>query len=106
MAHTFNPSTQEAEAGGSLSLRSTWSKERVPGQPRIHRETLSQEQGGMGETPQSYRNTTADQSGHSRQERDFAEPDSPICSLNYVSHNSPLSILIWGGPRRLRPGEQ
>jgi hypothetical protein len=29
--HTYNPSTQEAEAGGS----------RVPGQPRLHNETLS-----------------------------------------------------------------
>jgi hypothetical protein len=25
VAHAFNPSTQEAEAGGFLSLRSTWS---------------------------------------------------------------------------------
>jgi major histocompatibility complex class I len=25
VAHTFNPSTQEAEAGGFLSLRSAWS---------------------------------------------------------------------------------
>uniref|UniRef100_A0ABK0LLZ5 Protein archease n=1 Tax=Rattus norvegicus TaxID=10116 RepID=A0ABK0LLZ5_RAT len=38
---TFNPSTQEAEAGGSLSLRLAWSTERVPAQPGLHRETLS-----------------------------------------------------------------
>jgi major histocompatibility complex class I len=30
VAHTFNPSTQEAEAGGLLSLRPAWSTERVP----------------------------------------------------------------------------
>jgi hypothetical protein len=42
VAHTFNPSTREAEAGGSLSLRSAWSLELVPGLPRLHRETLSQ----------------------------------------------------------------
>ena len=42
VAHTFNPSTQEAEAeaGGFLSLRSTWSTKRVPGHPGLHRETL------------------------------------------------------------------
>lgn len=27
MAHTFDPSTQEAEAGGSLSSRPTWATE-------------------------------------------------------------------------------
>jgi hypothetical protein len=27
VAHTFNPSTQETEAGGSLSSRSAWSTE-------------------------------------------------------------------------------
>jgi hypothetical protein len=36
------PGPQEAEAGGSLSLRPTWSTEWVPGRPELHRETLSQ----------------------------------------------------------------
>jgi hypothetical protein len=36
------PSTQEAEAGGTLSMRPAWSTEGVLGQPRPHRETLSQ----------------------------------------------------------------
>jgi hypothetical protein len=34
LAHTFNPSSQEAEAGGFLSSRPVWSTEWVPGQPR------------------------------------------------------------------------
>ena len=41
MAYAFNSSTQEAEAGGSLSSRPVWSTERVLGQPRLHREILS-----------------------------------------------------------------
>jgi hypothetical protein len=41
VAHAFNPSTREAEAGGFLSLRPAWSTEWVPGQPGLHRETLS-----------------------------------------------------------------
>jgi hypothetical protein len=41
MAHAFNPSTWEAEAGGFLSSRPAWSTKWVPGQPEIHRETLS-----------------------------------------------------------------
>jgi hypothetical protein len=41
VAHAFNPSTWEAEAGEFLSLRPAWSTEWVPGQPRVHRETLS-----------------------------------------------------------------
>ena len=43
MAHTFNPSTWEAEAGEFLSSRPAWFTDWVPGQPRLHRETLSQE---------------------------------------------------------------
>ena len=31
VAHAFNPSTQEAEAGGFLSSRPAWSTEWVPG---------------------------------------------------------------------------
>jgi hypothetical protein len=42
VAHTFNPSTQEAEAGGFLSSRPAWSTKWVLGQPGLHRETLSQ----------------------------------------------------------------
>jgi hypothetical protein len=42
VAHAFNPSTWEAEAGGFLSSRPAWSTKRVPGQPGLHRETLSQ----------------------------------------------------------------
>jgi hypothetical protein len=41
VAHTFNPSTWEAEAGRSLSSRPAWSTKWVPGQPGLHRETLS-----------------------------------------------------------------
>jgi hypothetical protein len=38
VAHAFNPSTQEAEAGGFLSSRPAWSTEWVPGQPGLYRE--------------------------------------------------------------------
>jgi hypothetical protein len=41
VAHTFNPSTWEAEAGGFLSSRPLWATEWVPGQPGLHRVTLS-----------------------------------------------------------------
>jgi hypothetical protein len=41
VAHTFNPSTWEAEAGRFLSSRPAWSTKWFPGQPGLHRETLS-----------------------------------------------------------------
>jgi hypothetical protein len=41
VAHAFNPSTWEAEAGEFLSSRPAWSTKRIPGQPGLHRETLS-----------------------------------------------------------------
>jgi hypothetical protein len=34
-------STSEAEAGRSLSLRPAWSTELAPGQPELHRKTMS-----------------------------------------------------------------
>jgi hypothetical protein len=40
-AHAFDPSTQEAEAGGFLSLKPAWSTKQVPGLPGLYRETLS-----------------------------------------------------------------
>jgi hypothetical protein len=42
VGHTFNPSTQETEAGGSLSSRLAWSTEHILGQPELQRETLFQ----------------------------------------------------------------
>ena len=47
VAHTFNPSTREAEAGGFLSSRPAWSAKWVPGQSGLYRETLS-----WNDTPQ------------------------------------------------------
>jgi hypothetical protein len=41
VAHAFNPSTGEAEAGGFLSSRPAWSSKWVPGQRGLYRETLS-----------------------------------------------------------------
>jgi hypothetical protein len=42
VAHAFNLSTWEAEAGEFLSSRPAWSTEWVPGQPGLHRKTLFQ----------------------------------------------------------------
>jgi hypothetical protein len=41
VAHTFNPSTWEAEAEAGGFLRPAWSTDWVPGQQGLHRETLS-----------------------------------------------------------------
>ena len=41
VAHAFNPSTCEAEAGRFLSARTAWCTMWFPGQPRLYRETLS-----------------------------------------------------------------
>jgi hypothetical protein len=42
VAHAFNPSTWEAEAGKFLSSRPAWSIEWVPGHSGLHKEALSQ----------------------------------------------------------------
>jgi hypothetical protein len=42
VVYTFNPSTWEAEPGGSVSSKLAWSTDGVPEQPGWHRETLFQ----------------------------------------------------------------
>ena len=41
MVHAFNPNVLEAGGGVSLSSRPAWCPEGVPGQPGLHRKTLS-----------------------------------------------------------------
>jgi hypothetical protein len=41
VAHAFNPSTWEAEAGEFLSSRPAWSTKWAPGQSKLYRETMS-----------------------------------------------------------------
>jgi hypothetical protein len=41
--HAFNHCSRDEEGGRSLSSRVAWSIEPVPGQPGLHRETLSLE---------------------------------------------------------------
>jgi hypothetical protein len=53
VAHAFNPSTWEAEAGRFLSLRPAWSTKWVLGQPGLHRETLSRKQTKQNKTKQN-----------------------------------------------------
>lgn len=40
MAHAFNTSTQETEAGESLNWKPAWSVWQVPNQPGIYSETM------------------------------------------------------------------
>jgi hypothetical protein len=40
VAHVFNSSSWEAEAGRSLSLMPAWSIEQVPGHPGLHRKKI------------------------------------------------------------------
>jgi hypothetical protein len=49
VSHDFNSSTQETEAGRSLSSRPTWAIECVPRWPGLHRETLSSKAKGDGD---------------------------------------------------------
>ena len=56
VAHACNPSTWEAEAGGFLSSRSAWSTEWVPGQPGLHRETLSRKNKKQNKTKKQNNN--------------------------------------------------
>ena len=52
-ARAFNPSTREAEAGGSLNLRSTWSTEQVTEETLPPKKTKTKDKLKMGQTWQN-----------------------------------------------------
>ena len=54
MAHVFNPSTWEAEAGRSYEVRLAWSTELVPGLPELHKETLFRKTKNQMKRPEMY----------------------------------------------------
>jgi hypothetical protein len=58
VAHAFNPSTWEAEAGRFLSLRPAWSTKWVLGQPGLHRETLSRKNPNQTKQTKKEHNST------------------------------------------------
>jgi hypothetical protein len=53
VAHAFNPSTWEAEAGGFLSSRPSWTTEWVPVEPGLYWETLSRKTKKRKKIPQT-----------------------------------------------------
>jgi hypothetical protein len=73
VAHAFNPSTREAEAGGFLSLRPAWSTKGVPGQPGLYRETLSQKKNKTKQNKQTKKEVQFFQWWVSRGKRDNPE---------------------------------
>jgi hypothetical protein len=58
VAHAFNPSTQEAEAGGFLSSRPAWSTKCVPGQPCLKNKNKNKKQKTKNKTKQDKKNKT------------------------------------------------
>jgi hypothetical protein len=81
VVHAFDSSTWEAEAGGFLSSRPAWSTEWVPGQPGLHRETLSQKQKQKQKQNKQTKNPEAGDSLGSFKHR----------QLNWATHLQPLS---------------
>ena len=83
VAHAFNPSTWEAEAGGFLNSRPAWSTEWVPGQPGLHRETLSRKT-----KPNQTKNTKTKQN-----KKNGSMPSSSLSALEY--HPAPAGVIEW-----------
>jgi hypothetical protein len=88
VAHAFNSSTWEAEAGGFLSSRPAWSTECVPGQPELHRETLSRKTKNKNKNKQT-----------KNKELELSSYESILFSFTYLEPESKLSkqscALIW-----------
>jgi hypothetical protein len=89
VAHAFNPSTWEAEAGRFLSSRPAWSTKWVPGQQSgLHRETLSQKREKEWALQHCWRNEQSwlDRPiGFPWSHRSFIFPSSPLPLLFSVN---------------------
>jgi hypothetical protein len=94
-----NPSIQEAEAGRSLEFEAAWSTKLVPGQPGLHRETLSRNQ----TKPKPNQIKTCLYSPHTHIQRlDLETSWQSTHSLNLVSLSSRLPFRASGVCERLR----
>jgi hypothetical protein len=98
VAHAFNPSTQEAEAGGFLSSRPAWSTKGVPGQPGLYRETLSQKTKQNKKKPT---NQTTKQKNNQNKKTHQKPKNQPTNQTNKQKTCAPRSITrkVKGQPR-------
>jgi hypothetical protein len=91
VVHAFDPSTweAEAEAGGFLSSRPAWSTEWVPGQPGLHRETLSRKTEEKKKKKKSLTSVgcllTFVIFGYQESNQGLVYPSKFLLSLNYVA---------------------
>jgi hypothetical protein len=88
VAHAFNPSTWEAEAGGFLSSRPAWSTEWVPGQPGLYRETLSRK----NKTKQTNKKTKTKKTQTNKKKKGIR--NSCYYHLYWDSNSSPPEELL------------
>jgi hypothetical protein len=86
MAHAFNPSTREAEAGRFLSLRPAGSTKWIPGQSGLYRETLSQKKKKKKE-----RNKKEKEKKEKRSKRDETIKNSEEQNQN----NNKTQLVAW-----------
>jgi hypothetical protein len=83
VAHTFNPSTREAEAGGFLSLKPARSTEWIPGQPGLHRETLSWKNKTKQNKTKNKTKQTNKKKPHLTPKRGLDLQDDNCCPMSY-----------------------
>jgi hypothetical protein len=99
VAHTFNPSTweaeAEAEAGGFLSSRPAWSTKQVPGQPELYRETLSQKNKAKTKQNKTKQNKTKQNTQTTTPAPKKKPPRSKSTCVYVHGMNSPFCSLFF-----------
>jgi hypothetical protein len=94
VAHAFNPSTREGEAGGFLSSRPAWSTKWVPGQPGLYRETLSRKTNNNNKKDAALPNWACTPNQF-RPDKPFYSSDLDVVGM-YLHRNSLTMALISG----------
>ena len=82
VVHTFNPITQQAEAGGVLSLRLAQSTQQAPGHPVIHREKLSH----------THKKTTIKQTNKQTNTRQTQPSKTKTTNLKLILHHERMYL--------------
>jgi hypothetical protein len=96
VAHSFNHSAWEAEAGRFLSCRPAWSTEGVPGQPGLHREILSRKQTNKQKKPQNKQKNkqTKKTNKQTKQKKEEEEEERNMSQIKKQSNSEGLIYIF------------
>jgi hypothetical protein len=95
VAHTFNPSTWEAEEGGYMSSRPAWSTKWVPGQSGLHRKSLSRKNKNKQNKTNKKTITTTKNQTNKKPKKPTKQTNKKTIALRNFSISIYFLVFVW-----------